>query len=92
MCLDERMTNTTFTAPKFLYVQAGADYAGFACSERDPFQPQHNPVYWVRLKGGPVTADVRRDDVDTTTEGDPWDYAVETGLTMTAAEVADALV
>lgn len=84
----------TFQTPSTLYVGSG-DYDEYACSESDPYAPQSAPMYWVRIEGGEVTADVLCTNEDGSawdeaTQGDRWDYNVVTGLTMTADEINEA--
>lgn len=77
--------------PHTLYRLEG-DYSGFACSERNPYQPRDTPVYWVPMLGGPVTVDIKRDGVYSPTDGDEWVYDQPTGMVMTASEVSDLIV
>lgn len=87
------MTTSTEIAktPTTLHRCTG-DYADLACSERDPYNPVLNPVLWVSLAGGAVTADIKRTGIDSAADGDEWIYDQATGIFMTAEQVADALV
>jgi hypothetical protein len=81
---------STYQIPDTLYRGTG-DYSGLACSEPDPYAPLRGVVYWVATEGGPVTVDILRSAFNTVADGDPWLYDQPTGITLTAAEVADRI-
>lgn len=80
-----------FHKPTMLYdVRPHGDYTGWACSESDPYAPVDHVVYWVRMDGGLVTADLFTGP--TTDDGDVWAFEVDTKIVMTADEIMEALV
>lgn len=77
-----------------LTLQESGDYAGLATSESDVYAPAQPIQFFVPREGGKVRADVlgperRTEGGDLI--GDPWEYDVDCGITLTVDEVSALL-